>query len=473
MRRILPLIPLALALALGACSDPPTAPDTAGALATLRVNANVSSTPIETIVITVSGSDITGSLTFNLRTSGGVASGTLHVPPGPARTFMAQGFSGTGEITHEGSALADVLKGDNPPLAIKMLPRTGQVPITVTVGSISVEVTPASGTLVPGQTLQLGAAITDESSQPVSGAVPEWGSSNPAVATVDADGLVTAHAPGQAEISALYGGVAGSSQITVRGADIVFMSDRDGNPEIYVMNADGSNQTRLTNDPAQDYEPAWSPDRRRIAFVSDDGLYVMKADGSTRTRLSATVAYKPAWSPDGTKIAFQTFRDGSHDICVMNPDGSNPMCLTNDGANDLEPAWSPDGTKIAFNSDRDGNAEIYVMNADGSNPTRLTNDAADDHEPAWSADGTKIAFTSTRGGNWQIYTMNADGSNATALTDGTNKFRPVWSPDGTKLAFAAYGVSTPNIYVMNADGSSQTNLTNTQGPAQDFYPAWR
>src|SRR5882672_2828887 len=148
---------------------------------------------------------------------------------------------------------------------------------------------------------------------------------------------------------------------------LAFVSTADGNPEIYVINSNGTGSTRLTLHPAADV--------------------------------------KPAWSPDGTKIAFQSDRDGNAEIYVMNADGSNPVRLTNDAAYDAQPAWSPDGAKIAFTSDRDGNTEIYVMNADGSNPMRLTNDAADAAEPAWSPDGAKIAFTSDRDGNVDIYVM--------------------------------------------------------------------
>ena len=160
------------------------------------------------------------------------------------------------------------------------------------------------------------------------------------------------------------------------GTRIVFTSFRDGNSEIYVMNTDGSDQARLTNDRSQDYEPSWSP--------------------------------------DGTRIVFASFRDGnSSEICVMNADGSRQTNLTNDEASDTKPSWSPDGTTIAFRSNRDGNDEIYVMNADGSYQARMTNSAAHEASPSWSPDGTKIAFASDRSGGlgpFDIYVMDADAS---------------------------------------------------------------
>ena len=191
------------------------------------------------------------------------------------------------------------------------------------------------------------------------------------------------------------------------GRRIAFVSNRDGNPEIYVMNADGSAPTRLTNSPniwvSEDIEPVWSPDGQRIVFVSDRDepydLYVMNADGSGQTRLTRDNARElgPAWSPDGSKIALSK----TLEIWVMNPDGTQPVNLTNTpGVSEYSPSWSPNGAQIAFSSDRDGlnTRAIYVMNADGSGATRLTTSGRDS-DPAWgvAAQGShapaQIAFT--------------------------------------------------------------------------------
>src|SRR5215208_2531616 len=197
---------------------------------------------------------------------------------------------------------------------------------------------------------------------------------------------------------------------------IAFVSLTDGNDEIYVMNADGSGLTRLTDDPADDFNPSWSPDGEKIAFGSfrdsneesnNEEIYVMSADdGSGLTRLTDDPAIDTFanWSPDGEKIAFTSDRDNSIDeIYVMNADdGSDVTRLTDNDADDLAPSWSPDGERIAFASDRDENAthEIYVMNADdGSGQTRLTNNDADDFNPSWSPDGEKIAFSGSRDNN--------------------------------------------------------------------------
>jgi len=259
---------------------------------------------------------------------------------------------------------------------------------------------------------------------------------------------------------------------------ISFFSTRDGNQEIYMMNPDGTNQTRLTNNLANESDTSWSPDGTKIAFTSyRDGngeIYVMNSDGTNQVNLTNNPAldYYPAWSPDGARIAFVSTRDGNHEIYLMNPDGTNPVNLTNHAALDYAPAWSPDGMKITFVSERDdSNGEIYVMNQDGTNVTRLTNNTALDYDPSWSPDGTKIAFMSNRSGNDEVYVMNSDGTNPVNLTnhpalDGD----PYWSPDGTKIAFESTRDGNNEIYVMNPDGTSQVNLTNH--PAPDRYPSW-
>jgi len=260
---------------------------------------------------------------------------------------------------------------------------------------------------------------------------------------------------------------------------IVFQTNRDGNYEIYTMNADGTGQTRLTNNAAEDSAPAWSADGTRIAFHSNrDGnyeIYTMNANGTGQTRLTNNAAEdsQADWSPDGTKLVFRTDRDGNFEIYTMNATGTGQTRLTNNPALDRDPVWSPDGTKLAFGTNRDGNDEIYTMNATGTGPTNRTNNpAAGDLVPAWSPDGTKLAFRTDRDGGFEIYTMNANGTGQTRLTNNAAlDSRPAWSPDGTKLAFDTNLDVDYEIYTMNAAGTGLTRLTNNAG--LDLGPDWQ
>ncbi|MCH7809029.1 MAG: PD40 domain-containing protein, partial [Chloroflexi bacterium] len=249
---------------------------------------------------------------------------------------------------------------------------------------------------------------------------------------------------------------------------IAFASTRDGNLEIYIINGDGTNPRRLTDDPAADQLPTWSPDGALIAWSRDQDVYVMAQDGSGQTRLAEDAGF-PTWSPDGSMIAFAS----QGDVFAMRADGSKIENLTdNPDGWDSIPAWSPDGTQIAFVSNRDGNLEIYVMNSDGSDQTRLTERVQEeDSRPSWSPDGSEIAFGGmTEERRRDILVMNADGSSVSELTsavEGENNDAPSWAPDGIRIAFVSEG----DIHLIDADGSNFVNLTNDP-TSPDVDPAW-
>ncbi len=247
--------------------------------------------------------------------------------------------------------------------------------------------------------------------------------------------------------------------VATNSDQIAFTSVQDGNPEIYLINADGSGLTRLTNDPAVDSEPAWSPDGSQITFTSDrDGeqrLYVMNADGSDARLVTdkANGVAVPVWSPDGEWIAFVAFTEaGFLDIFIVHPDGSDLRQLSNGPGLDTLPAWSPTSEQIVYQSDtaNGGMPDIVVVNIDGTGQANLTNNVIPQSAPRWSAsDSTPaIAFAHS--------SKRVDmGDGATAFLDtiafyyttlqGGNPFRPTeiigstprWSPDGLYLAVQA------------------------------------
>jgi Tol biopolymer transport system component len=273
---------------------------------------------------------------------------------------------------------------------------------------------------------------------------------------------------------------------------LVFIRTGNALRDVYTIDANGKNMTKLTTSFALDDWAGWSPDTFKIVFMSDRipdstytarfQIYTMNSDGTSLSQKTfpdpardssgrvkdTTSNFYPAWSPDGTKIAFGSTRDTNPEIYVMDPNGSNVVRLTHGPGASAQPAWSPDGTKIVFATDRGGNAEIYVMNADGTNPVNLTNNPNSDLTPTWSPDGTKIAFQSDRDGLSAVFVMNADGTNPVRLTDPTTEGgAPSWSPDGTRIAYEFGG----DLWIMNVDGTRKIRITG--GFWFDGLPRWR
>jgi Tol biopolymer transport system component len=264
---------------------------------------------------------------------------------------------------------------------------------------------------------------------------------------------------------------------------IAFDSNRFGNNQIFIMNSDGTGQTRLTNNQANDIHPALSPDGKKIAFASDrDGgntyhIYVMNADGTGQTRLTNNMVIdsQPVWSPDGLMIAFVSTMSGNNEIYLMKADGLGQTRLTNINANNAGPSWSPKGKKIAFSSNVNGpNYQIYVINTNGASLTQLTFGPAemDNWQPAWSPDGKKIAFTSAHHSYSHLVLMKANGSTQVEIPNTKHAWTPAWSPDGSQIAFSSdYDGALYQIYVINPDGSARTQITTTPN-GDNSNPSW-
>lgn len=297
---------------------------------------------------------------------------------------------------------------------------------------------------------------------------------------------------------------------------ITFTSNRDDgtSQEIYVMDADGDNETRLTDNAVSNHNPTFAPNGTKIAFDSPlgdpvnsgDDIYVMSAtdtnldgNGDNMKRLTKKPAEdeEPAFSPSGTKIAFTSDRidpgGDNYEIYVMKakPEGrrNRPKNLTKNAAYDAEASFSPDGTRIVFTSYRDDDdGDIYVMNSDGTGITRLTDDPAFDADANFSPDGTKIVFRSGRNIDpatnepdpSEVYVMDAvdsdndgEGDNMTNISNypTDNDGFPAFSPDGTKIVFRSFRDGDYEVFVVNAnDGSGLVQLTNNDD--SDNTPDW-
>jgi Tol biopolymer transport system component len=281
-------------------------------------------------------------------------------------------------------------------------------------------------------------------------------------------------------------GVGNAAMVDNPPSRIVFETDRDGNSEIYSMDPNGFDVTRLTTSPAVDTVPSLSPDGSLIAWQRGGDVWLMNSDGTNQHPLTTDGrSGAPAFSPDGTKIAFQRDPAGdmaiTYDIWVMYADGTGQTNLVTAAGNDRGATWSPDGTKLAFDSDRSGSRDIYTMNADGTSQARLAwNSPQIDSDPDWSPDGQKLVFVSGRGGGGtvvSIWSANADGSGGALNVTNATIFDadPAWSPDGTRVVFTRdSGGQTFDLHAADADGTTQfpPRITFANATQRNSFPDW-
>lgn len=261
------------------------------------------------------------------------------------------------------------------------------------------------------------------------------------------------------------------------GGLIAFENEEKGdyNFELFIMNADGTAVTQLTENPGYDGGPSFSTDMKKIAYsgtingkvqivIFDLESYLM---GKTVEPLILTNEgnnYYPDWSPDGKTIAFNSDRDGAFKIYTMNSDGTDQKVFI-DHLEAAFPSWSPDGKKIAFNATYDGTKEICIMNVDGSDFKRLTDNTNDDQFPTWSPDGQRIAYSSsTNATNFDISIMDQNGENSmTLIKDVGLDELPKWSPDGKQILFRSAITGSDQLTLMNMDGTNVHALTTLKG----------
>lgn len=241
--------------------------------------------------------------------------------------------------------------------------------------------------------------------------------------------------------------------------------------QICLLNADGSGRKQLTTLKATAFYPSVSPDGMTIYFSSRESgnfeIYSMDVNGNNLTKLTNGIGalYAPELSPNGDWIVFTNHGKG---LWLMRPDGRNPRALTT--RDDIDPTWSPDGSMIAFASSRAGARQLFVMNADGSNVQQVTSLTDMGGRNTWSPDGAKLAFYRGSFGDRNIYVINIDGTGLVKLTNGGDNLAPSWSPDGQWIAFTSFRDGNNEIYIMRPDGTDVRRLTNS--PISDWQPRW-
>ncbi len=269
---------------------------------------------------------------------------------------------------------------------------------------------------------------------------------------------------------------------------IAFQSNRQGNFDIWRLDLSDMKLQQLTSATSRDIEPSWSPDGQQIVFASsrDDPnnlqLYVMNADGTQQHRLFPKVQkwdnWFPAWSPNGKKILYQSNRNvrkNGFDLYVVNSDGSNEVQLTHTAADESHATWSPDGTQIAYDSNKAGNSDIWIMNADGSSPHQLTTNPNGDGFPRWSPDGQRILFVSDREGYQRLFIMDRDGKNVHRLSPNlpADDSMPNWALNGKAVVFTSNRANKDwELYIMSVVSKKWQRLTIDFPLIMDRYPAW-
>jgi TolB protein len=277
--------------------------------------------------------------------------------------------------------------------------------------------------------------------------------------------------------------------------ELAFMSDRDGDWDIYLLDKEGQLHNLTDESGGHEYYPTFTFDGQQISlFSTADGDVTparVNTDGTnfkTQSLIEAILAvvaegntdWDPAWSPGGNRMAWNRVLPGMPpqvDLFVADTNGENRIQLTNDGAIEGMHAWSPDGAQLIYVTNASGKSNTYkVTVADGTN-TRLTNHDTNDYQPFWSTDGSQILVifsfhVAMLDGVTEMSVMNADGSDLHPLGDDEVFTGDLtYSPYGGQVAYVSNESGYWHIYVMDADGSNVKQLTD--GASNNLYPAWR
>jgi TolB protein len=257
---------------------------------------------------------------------------------------------------------------------------------------------------------------------------------------------------------------------------IAYVVKRGNRFELQIADADGAGEETALASFEPIISPAWSPDGRRLAYVSFENkkpvVYVHSlADGKRQVAANFKGSNSaPAWSPDGARLAVSLSRDGGSQIYTVSPDGSNVRRLTQSGGIDTEPVFSPDGQTIYFTSDRGGSPQIYRMPAGGGEAQRVTFDGSYNVSPRISPDGRLLAFIARNSGKFQVATMDLANRQTQVLTDSDKDESPSFAPNGRMILLATVNGGRGVLSAVSADGRIKQRLSLSAGDVRE--PAW-
>jgi TolB protein len=256
---------------------------------------------------------------------------------------------------------------------------------------------------------------------------------------------------------------------------IAFISNKSGKKELYVMDYDGENVKRCTQDGSLVVSPAFNKQGTRIAFTTYKSafpdVHVMEFPAGGRKVVARYPGLNSgaAFSPDGSKLALTVSKDGNPELYVMSSSGSGLKRLTKTKKGESSPSWSPDGSEIVYSSDESGRPHLYIMSSSGGSPRKLTSSPAYNTEPDWSAENGLIAYT-TQSGGFQISVIDPKtGKRQTVYSDG-NCEDPSWAPNGRHIVFTRSAGGKSNLYVLDYVTREAIQLTRDFGSCTE--PSW-